>query len=1608
MAPIPPQGHHTPPATKCQAAPPALDRRRQPGYNGHVTRYTHHVEKMSEVLVGAVERITYYNEENGYTVAQVTPEGREYTVTVVGALLDISPGESLRLHGQWASHARYGRQFQVERYDTVLPATAAGIEKYLGSGLIKGIGPVTARRIVRRFKLDTLRIIEEDPQRLREVLGVGKKRVGNITRAWEEQKAIKEVMIFLQSHKVSTAHAVKIYKTYGDASIDVVRSDPYRLARDIHGIGFLTADKIARELGLAHDSPQRVQAGIAYTLSQMADDGHVYAPQGELIHESTRILDVPAPLVAEGIDTLAAEEQVRIEYPLPDTRYPADQVLREERAVYLPPFYYGEIGVANRLKTLLHAEKSRLAFYRDADLERVFDHLAEQDGLRLNEVQRAGVRAALTHKVAVLTGGPGTGKTTAMRTVIRLLEAKKYSYALAAPTGRAAKRLAEATGREAKTIHRLLEFKPQKGQQFQRNEENPLDADMVIVDEACLTYRQPVLLADGTWQYIGRIVSERASVEVLSYNFETGELEPKRVTDWFRYPRRSPLLRINASRSNSLRFARIVKATPQHKIATPSGWVKAGDLRVGDKVLVRGHFLSPFQRSFALGSLLGDAHINVRKGVSPHLQFVQGEDQIEYLQFKATVFRHHILSEPTVYPSGYAPHKSVWSVHTWVIDDLVWIYELCYPHGKKTISAEWLSLVDEVGLAAWFLDDGSIQRPKPGKHEALRPRRKPFRSRSPYALLHTEGFSLSEQEMMQRWFAQKWGLHPHIDQDGRGHYFLRFTVSETVKLLGLVRPYTPKCMRGKVGGECDFVPPDEQPPEVAPVAVQSIESWEPATRVDQSSVYDIEVEGNHNYFAGNILVSNSMLDLLLTNHLLKAIHPESHLLLVGDVDQLPSVGAGNVLNDVIESGVAAVVCLSEIFRQAEGSFIIVNAHRINQGQMPLFPKEATDFFLFPAEDAEPAADLVVDLVQNRIPRKFGLDPLADVQVLSPLHRGAAGVGELNRRLQAALNPPRPDRVERQFSGRTFRVGDRVMQTINNYERNTFNGDMGRIVAMDAVNQTVTVRMDGQLVEYDWADAGELVLAYAVSVHKCVAADTIVFTRHGLVCIDSLWQEGNSRFHKAQIPVATHVGWGTTEHVFRGDVEETLTLTTQYGYDLTGSMRHPVLVVDAETKNLIWKKLPEITVGDTVAIARGMDAGPQACLALDPGPDPVGKVTVRLPSTLDESLAEILGFLVAEGSYRDRRDGTIALTSTDPGLMGFYSGLFYGLFGVRLRINQSHPTTRYVVSSQLRTFLERLGLDYVTARQKRIPDLILKSPVSVQAAFLRGLFDGDGGVTQGAVILATGSRELAFQVHLLLLNLGIISRRTPLFIRGGEDTWRVEIRGPAVQVYQQRIGFNSRAKEEKLLAHVEKQRGHKIAKTNVDFVPNGQSLMARLEESIKAAYPQSQGKKGQGFWGVVPFRLAQYIHNVQRGNQRLSFSQLRRIHATLCERLPRPVLDSQVWQDIESVLQAGYFFDRVVDIRAGQCQVYDLCVPEAESFISNGWVSHNSQGSEYPAVVMPVLTQHYVMLSRPILYTGVTRAQKLVVLVGSRKAIAIAVRNNKIMDRHTALDARLRK
>ena len=658
-----------------------------------------------DTLEGTIERVTYFNPENGYSVIRLKPARGADLITLVGNLPELTPGEHVRLQGQWTSHTEYGRQFKAEKCEQTLPATVEGIRRYLGSGLIKGVGPKTAERIVQAFGAETLNVIDLEPQRLREVPDIGPKRYRLIREAWDTQKHIKEVMIFLQGHGVSTGLAVKIYKQYGDESLNVVRTDPYQLARDIWGIGFRTADKIARALGLPPDAPTRLEAGLAFALSEMADEGNVFVPQPELVQIAAELLELSPDLLPAALDRLEAARRIQ-----------RDQLAGATApAVYLMPFYQAEVHVAARLKTLLSAPVSRLADVAALDWASVFSGgQAQPGGVPLSDEQRQAVQLALTHKVCVLTGGPGTGKTTTLRTLIQLLERRHHPVALGSPTGRAAKRLSEATGRPAQTLHRLLGFAPQGG--FKFNEQQRLPAHMVVVDEV------------------------------------------------------------------------------------------------------------------------------------------------------------------------------------------------------------------------------------------------------------------------------------------------------------------------------------------------------------------------------------SMLDLLLTNNLLKAIDPAAHLLLVGDVDQLPSVGAGNVLHDLVESGQVPVARLGTIFRQAAGSHIITNAHRINHGQVPVFDREATDFFLFPEDEAEPAAERVVEVVHERIPRRFGLDPLADVQVLAPMHRGAAGVGNLNVKLQAALNPPAAAKAERQLGGRIFRAGDRVMQIRNNYQKDAFNGDIGRLAEVDTENQSLTVVYDGRPVVYEWSEADELVHAYAVSIHKAQGSE----------------------------------------------------------------------------------------------------------------------------------------------------------------------------------------------------------------------------------------------------------------------------------------------------------------------------------------------------------------------------------------------------------------------------------------------------------------------------------------------------------------------------------------
>jgi exodeoxyribonuclease V alpha subunit len=641
-------------------------------------------------LSGQIERITFTNEENGFTIAKVKVRGQRDLVTVVGNLMSPMPGEILDLRGEWTHHPKFGEQFKVVQFKTKVPATVYGIQKYLGSGLIKGLGPVMAGRIVDKFGKKTLDIIENEIERLAEVKGIAEKSIARIAEAWDAQKEIRDVMIFLQAHGVSSAYATKIFKRYGDRSIAVVKQNPYRLATDIFGVGFLKADSIAKELGFSDDSRVRVEAGIVYTLHQLSEDGHVFYPYVQLVERCREILGVAPEPIVRAIGRLNTDRQIIIE----DINEGIENFEPNNKAVYLTRFYQCETGISNRLKALLSIPK----LIREVDSTRAIQWVQQQLSFDLAQNQVAAIQCALENKVMVITGGPGTGKTTIINAILKIFST--------------AKRMGEMTGHEAKTIHRLLEYSLHK-HGFQRDEKNPLDCDLLIVDEA------------------------------------------------------------------------------------------------------------------------------------------------------------------------------------------------------------------------------------------------------------------------------------------------------------------------------------------------------------------------------------SMIDTILMYHLLKAIPPTATCILVGDVNQLPSVGAGNVLNDIITSGSVAVIELNEIFRQAKASRIIVNAHKINAGDLPSFGQSErfdpnNDFYFIEQDDPEKVLGLILELASRRIPRRFGFHPLDDIQVLTPMHKGVVGAGNLNDRLQAVLNPGNGGILR---GDRTFRVNDKVMQIRNNYDKEVFNGDIGRITDMRPEDRQVTISFDSRDIGYDFSELDEIILAYAVSVHK---------------------------------------------------------------------------------------------------------------------------------------------------------------------------------------------------------------------------------------------------------------------------------------------------------------------------------------------------------------------------------------------------------------------------------------------------------------------------------------------------------------------------------------------
>ncbi|MEP7309367.1 MAG: ATP-dependent RecD-like DNA helicase [Acidobacteriota bacterium] len=687
-----------------------------------------------EVLAGLVERVTFHNADNGFCVLRIQARGHRDLITVVGHAAVIAAGEWVTASGDWTNDRTHGQQFKAHFLRTSAPTSIDGIEKYLGSGMIRGIGPVYAQKLVRAFGERVFDVIEAEPQRLREVTGIGPVRAQRITGAWAEQKVVREIMVFLHSHGVGTARAVRIFKTYGADAVQVMTENPYRLARDIRGIGFKTADAIAMKLGVEKTAMIRVRAGISYALTEAMDDGHCGLPTTELVPLAEGLLDVPAELIGTALALELTEGTVT-----------GDRV-GASACIFLSSLYRAERAIADRLLALTRAPLPWGAI----DADRAVPWIERRIGLELAATQRSAVRLALTSKVLVITGGPGVGKTTIVKAILGILAAKRVTILLGAPTGRAAKRLNETTGHEAKTIHRLLEVDP-KGGAFKRDSERPLDCDLLVIDET------------------------------------------------------------------------------------------------------------------------------------------------------------------------------------------------------------------------------------------------------------------------------------------------------------------------------------------------------------------------------------SMVDVLLMHALLKAVPALAALLIVGDIDQLPSVGPGQVLADIIGSGAVPVVRLTEVFRQAARSQIIVSAHRINQGVMPEVrkPEGDSDFYFVQADDPETAGRRIVDLVKTRIPQRFGLDAIRDIQVLCPMNRGGVGARSLNISLQAALNPAGERKVER--FGWTFAPGDKVMQIENDYDKEVYNGDIGYVDDVDADAGELIARFEGRAVTYAFGELDTLVPAYAVTIHKSQGSEypaviIPVLTQHYMMLQRNLLYTGVTRGKKLVVLV----------------------------------------------------------------------------------------------------------------------------------------------------------------------------------------------------------------------------------------------------------------------------------------------------------------------------------------------------------------------------------------------------------------------------------------------------------------------------------------------------------
>jgi len=652
-------------------------------------------------IEGQIHKIKYSSDETGYSVLSMHINGYSNPVIAVGNVVSPSPGETLKISGKWSKHSRFGRQFKIESYTIIRPVSLKGIESFLGSGLIKGIGPKMAARIVNKFGKSSLEIIENSPEDLSKIDGVGTKRISMIKEAWDEQKNVRDLMMFLQTYGIGSGPAIRIFRRYGQGAISVLKNDPYKLASEVFGIGFRTADDIADKLGFSKISSVRLEAGVIFTLKQLAQEGHTCYPLANLTEKCNEILLTSSGVIQEAIENLAMKGELLIEGSLDEP----DESSKENDSVYLKKYYIAEKGITENLMRIDSAKR----FFNNINVEKAVKWVQNETNIHLAEKQILAVKTAVQSKLMIITGGPGTGKTTVINVIIRIFKELNAKILLTAPTGRAANRMSETTSHPAKTIHRALEYIPGHGG-FRRNHENPLDTDVLIVDEA------------------------------------------------------------------------------------------------------------------------------------------------------------------------------------------------------------------------------------------------------------------------------------------------------------------------------------------------------------------------------------SMIDTLLMNYLLQAVPDRAIVIMVGDINQLPSVGAGNVLREIIDSGKIQIIELNEIFRQAEGSNIILNAHRVNRGLMPELDNRnaQTDFYFIEQDTPERVLNIITELVTRRIPDRFGFDIFKDIQVISPMHKGTVGTENLNKTLQDAVNPSRSKLAK---GYKNFRINDKVMQTKNNYDKEVYNGDTGRIIDIDPEAQKVKILFDRKEADYEYIEMDELTLAYAISVHK---------------------------------------------------------------------------------------------------------------------------------------------------------------------------------------------------------------------------------------------------------------------------------------------------------------------------------------------------------------------------------------------------------------------------------------------------------------------------------------------------------------------------------------------